>query len=201
MNGFELYNALVGLLSAVGFCYFLYVEERVAPEYRSFLVTMVSGLILFAVAPLISLLLPIAAHVLHGVAALLIIVSLYDPVHNDLRRDEWTVLLFRNPNDIRHTATWMVPLDDEVLELFHTTNLVLTPSIIAHNTDHSREAVNRRLTRLTEAALVERVERGKYRLTTLGDEYLEGRVDPDAQTGGGDAAGGCDVADADPVDA
>lgn len=178
MNGFEVYNAAVGLLTTVGFCYFLYVEERVAPEYRSFLVTMILGLVLFAVAPLISLLLPIAAHVLHGVAAVLVVVSLYDPVHNDLRHEEWSYLLLRDPNDIRRPAAWMVPLDDEVLEVFHSTDLVLTPAIIAHNTDHSRGAVNRRLSRLAEAGLVERVARGKYRLTYLGDEYLQGRVDP-----------------------
>ena len=62
-------------------------------------------------------------------------------------------------SDMRQPADWMVPMDDEILELFHSAHLVLTPSIIAYNIDHSREEVNRRLSALEDKDLIERVER------------------------------------------
>jgi predicted transcriptional regulator len=69
----------------------------------------------------------------------------------------------------------MTPMDDDILELFHSSHLVLTPSIIAYNTGYSREEVNRRLRELTENGLMKRVERGKYRITTIGENYLTGK--------------------------
>ena len=65
-------------------------------------------------------------------------------------------------------------MDDEILELFHSTHLMLTPSIIAYNLDRSREEVNRRLIELVDHGLVERVDRGKYRITEFGEQYLRG---------------------------
>jgi DNA-binding IclR family transcriptional regulator len=66
-------------------------------------------------------------------------------------------------------------MDDRVLELFHTSDLVLTPAIIAYNIDYSRGEVNRRLAELETHGFVEKVERGKYRLTEQGEQYLQGR--------------------------
>ena len=168
------YNAAIGVLGGVGVLYLLYLQRFVVETRRFILVTTVGLLTFTTVAPVFQLVAPAYLHLVHGVAALLVIFGLYDPVHNDLRKDEWARLLLQEPSELRHPGEWMVPMDDEILELFHSAHLVLTPSIIAFNIDRSREEVNRRLTELTEHNLVERVDRGKYRITEFGERYLRG---------------------------
>ena len=181
-DAFQLYNLAVGVLSAVGLLYLAY-SQRFVVGYRRFLYLLIAGFLLFSIGgPLVDLFAPSLTHAVHGVAALFVIFGLYDPVHNDLRKDEWARLLLREPSDLRHPGEWMVPMDDEILELFHSAHLVLTPSIIAYNLDRSREEVNRRLTALEERELVERVERGKYRITSLGEQYLQGMLAGDRPT-------------------
>jgi len=72
-----------------------------------------------------------------------------------------------------------MPIDDRILEALATSGLVLSPSVIAFNIDKSRSEVNRRLSALVEHGLVERVKRGYYKITELGEQYLAGEVDPD----------------------
>ncbi|WP_424015193.1 transcriptional regulator [Halorubrum xinjiangense] len=69
----------------------------------------------------------------------------------------------------------MTPMDDRVLEVLDA-GLVLSPTIIAYNIDKSREAVGRRLSKLSEAGLVDRIERGRYEITDSGQSYLTGEV-------------------------
>lgn len=184
MIGLDLFTGYVlmmGVVAGLGLLVLLYAEFD-AVEYDSFVLITVAGLFLFIIGgPLTELLAPSAVHWIHGVAALLVLFGLYSPVQNDLRREEWASLLLTDPSQIRKPAEWMAPIDDAVLGLFHSSELVLTPAIIAYNIDYSREEVNRRLTRLEEAGLVERVERGKYRLTELGERYLRGGVDLDGR--------------------
>jgi predicted transcriptional regulator len=71
----------------------------------------------------------------------------------------------------------MTQLDDEILELLDSSKLVLSPSIIAFNIDRSREGVADRITTLTDYGLIEKVERGKYRITEEGEQYLQGELD------------------------
>lgn len=176
LDPFVLYNAVMGMLAAVGLLYVLYTQQF-APEYRRCLFVTMAGLMTFAVvSPAFEMLFPSFVHVVHGVSALLVVLGLYDPVSNDLRKDEWAALLLKEPKEMRHPAEWMVPADDRILEVFHSSELVLTPAIIAYNIDYSREEVNRRLSELGDAGLVERVERGKYRLTDLGEKYLRGSL-------------------------
>jgi CRP-like cAMP-binding protein len=170
---FMLYNVLVGSLSVVGFLYLL-TRSRYA-AYQRFLTLLVAGLGLFVVGgPIVDLLAPSWSHLVHGTAAGFVILGLYEPIHHDLRHEQWAKLMLRDPTQIRDDASWMVPMDDDILELFHSSDLVLTPAIIAHNTGYSREQVNRRLGELHDARFVERVERGKYRITEVGDAYLAG---------------------------
>ena len=70
----------------------------------------------------------------------------------------------------------MTPMDDRVLEVLDA-GLVLSPTIIAYNIDKSREAVGRRLSELSEAGLVNRIERGRYEITDRGRAYLAGELD------------------------
>ena len=167
----------MALTDWLGLVYLPYAERFVVGNRRFLLVTTLGILLFLAVAPLVELFAPEFVHVAHGFAALLVILGLYDPVHNDLRKDAWASLLFRDPSDSRHPAGWMVPLDDEILTLFHRKDLVLTPAIVAYNLDRSREEVNRRLSELEDCGLVDRVERGKYRITAVGEQYLAGEAE------------------------
>jgi len=72
-----------------------------------------------------------------------------------------------------------MPIDDRILEALATSGLVLSPSVIAFNIDKSRSEVNRRLSVLVEHNLVERVKRGYYEITNLGERYLAGDINLD----------------------
>lgn len=175
------YDVSIGLLAAVGLVYLAY-SQRFIVGYRRFFYLLIAGLLVFSVGgPLADLYAPDYLHLVHGLAALLVVFGLYDPVHNDLRTDEWARLLVREPSELRHPGGWMVPMDDRILELFHSSDLVLTPAIIAYNIEHSREEVNRRLTALEAHGLVQRPERGKYRITQIGEQYLHGELATNSQ--------------------
>lgn len=167
------YDLVVGVLTAVGLLYLLY-SQRTVVGYNRFIDFLIGGVLLFVVGgPIADLVMPGWIHVVHGTAALLVILGLYDPIHNNLRKAAWAELILNDPAVMRNQADWMVPMDEEILELFQSAHLVLTPTIIAYNTQHSRESVSRRLSELTENGLVERVDHGKYRMTGLGEQYLE----------------------------
>lgn len=169
------YNLVMGVLSAVGLIYLVYTQRHVFSS--RFLLMLGTGFLVFSIGgPLADLFASKWHHLVHGIAALFIVFGLYNPVHNDLRTDEWMEVLLQDPAVMRHPEEWMRPIDESVLELFHSSDLVLTPAIIAYNIEYSSKEVNRRLSELEEHNFVERVERGKYRLTNLGEAYLEGRL-------------------------
>lgn len=170
------YNLAIGLVTGIGILYFLFVKPTVV-EYHRFLFVTIAGLLLFLIGgPIAELLIPTFVHWVHGIAALLVILGLYDPVENDVRHEAWADTLLEEPSQVRQPQEWMMPIDDAILELFYSTNLVLTPSIIAYNIDYSRDEVNRRLVELEQRGFVSKVERGKYRITALGRQYLDGTV-------------------------
>ena len=81
---------------------------------------------------------------------------------------------------MREPAPWMqMPIDDRILEALATSGLVLSPSVIAFYIDKARSEVNRRLSVLVDHGLVERVKRGYYKITKMGDQYLTGDLDPE----------------------
>lgn len=173
---FTFYNVAVGLATGIGVFYFLFFRPSVV-QYDHFLLVTVSGLLLFLVGgPVAELLVSPLVHWVHGFAALMVIFGLYDPLENDLRREAWADVLLQEPAAVRQQANWMLPVDDAILRLFHSTELVLTPTIIGYNIDYSREEVNRRLGELEDRGFVARVERGKYRITELGRQYIGGSV-------------------------
>lgn len=136
---------------------------------------LVLGAVLYAVGgPLSELFYPRALHWVHGIASLFAIAGMYSPVQDDLQNGPWNDLLLSDAVKGRQNATWMVPLDDEILEVLYSTGLVLTPAVIAYNLEYSREEVNRRLTRLESEGMVERVQRGKYQLSERGERYVDG---------------------------
>ncbi|MDF9748142.1 winged-helix domain-containing protein [Natrinema salsiterrestre] len=179
MNGpttFVWYNLAVGIIVVLELYYLLYFETA-ATAYRQFVLTTISGLGLAVIGgPITELIAPSQVHLVHGVAALLVIFGLYNPITNDVRTGDWSRVLLNDPSRVRQQTEWMAPMDDEILSVFYDANLVLTPSIIAFNIGFSQKEVNRRLLELEEHGLIERVKRGKYQLTERGEQYLHGRL-------------------------
>jgi len=172
---FVRYDLLVGIFAMVGLIYLFYIQRYVI-QFHRFLYFLLCGFFVFSIGgPLADLFVPNWSHAVHGLAALLVVFALYNPVHNDLRKDEWARLVLQDPAWIRHPAEWMTPMDDQILKLFQSSDLVLSPAIIAYNIGFSRGEVNRRLTELQGHGFVEKVERGKYRLSTQGQQYIEGQ--------------------------
>nr|WP_226006624.1 MarR family transcriptional regulator [Natrinema salinisoli] len=66
--------------------------------------------------------------------------------------------------------------DDRILETLEYSGLALSPSVIAYNTDYSRNYVNKRIRKLRESSLVDRPDEGYYRITDRGRAYLEGEL-------------------------
>ncbi len=69
--------------------------------------------------------------------------------------------------------------DDRILETLESSGLILSPAVIAKNTDYTRNYVNKRMRKLREEDLVERVEDGYYRISDRGQAYLRGELDAD----------------------
>jgi DNA-binding transcriptional ArsR family regulator len=79
-------------------------------------------------------------------------------------------------------ASWMTPADRAILErLLNQGNdeLVLTPALIAENTDYARTTVREHLKILREKGMVEYYDedRAIYRLSSEGRAYLNGELD------------------------
>lgn len=79
-------------------------------------------------------------------------------------------------------ASWMTPVDRDILELLHNDagrELVLTPGLIAENTDWERQTVREHLSDLLDHDLVEYHDESRaiYRLSARGRDYLAGKTD------------------------
>lgn len=78
---------------------------------------------------------------------------------------------------MRRRPDWMRPTDDLILDTLASSELVLTPAVIAYNLDLDRSHVNKRLSEFVEHNLVDRVDRGYYSVTEKGLTYLRGELD------------------------
>lgn len=67
--------------------------------------------------------------------------------------------------------------DDRILETLADSGLILSPSVIAINTDYTRNYINKRVAILLENGLVNRVNEGYYVITEKGRQYLAGELD------------------------
>jgi len=181
LDPFFVYDFGVDLLSGVGLVYLL-VSERRLMGHRQFFFETTFGIFLFVLAEPLSLWFPRwVTHGFHGLGLLLIGVGVARPVMRELHDDHWANLLVERPESVRPRPDWMTPMDDEILDLFHYADLVLSPGLIAYNIDHSREAVTRHLSTLVDHGFLTRVERGKYRLTPIGEQYFYGDVAEDVE--------------------
>lgn len=90
-------------------------------------------------------------------------------------------------------ASWMTPVDRDILELLENGDrqeLVLTPSVVAANTNWERQTVREHLLGLAANGLVEYEDeaRALYRLSERGRAYLAGRLDVAALEDGADGS-------------
>lgn len=89
-----------------------------------------------------------------------------------------------NGNSMHREVEWMVPADTSILELLHAArdqrgrHLIWTPNTIGLNTGYSRKHTANRCLVLTEHGLLERLDRGRYRLSDLGERVLDGEIEP-----------------------
>jgi len=98
------YDAIVGLVTGVGVFYVPFFRPTVV-DYHHYIVLTVSGLVLFLVGgPIAALFYAPLVHWIHGVAALTMVLGLYDPLENDLRRDAWADILLQEPVQVRTRA-------------------------------------------------------------------------------------------------
>jgi hypothetical protein len=83
---------------------------------------------------------------------------------------------------------WITDLDREICGLLRH-GLILTPSVLAKNLDRPRSSISRRLNTLEAGNIVEKIERGHYKMTeeglarmvqtvSLGDIEDDPKIDP-----------------------
>lgn len=78
---------------------------------------------------------------------------------------------------MRPRVEWMNQTDNRILELLEESNLILSPAVTAVNLDYSRNWVSRRMSKLEDADLIEKVNGSYYRITDRGRAYLEGELE------------------------
>ena len=82
---------------------------------------------------------------------------------------------------MRPRVEWITRADDYILELLESTDMALTPRVLAFNLDYSRRYIGDRCRLLLEADLVQKVgeKQGFYRISDKGRAYLRGELTPD----------------------
>lgn len=71
---------------------------------------------------------------------------------------------------------WLTDLDREILALLGNSMIIMTPAVIAKNIDRSRSSVSRRLNTLEAGGMVEKVERGHYRISDEGHAKMYQKI-------------------------
>ena len=75
---------------------------------------------------------------------------------------------------------WITDLDREILALLGNSRLIMTPAVIAKNIERSRSSISRRLNTLEAGGMVEKVERGHYKITDEGHARMYQEVPVEA---------------------
>jgi predicted transcriptional regulator len=73
----------------------------------------------------------------------------------------------------------MTQADERILEFLAEKEIVASPSVIAANIDYTGEYISRRCRELANEGLLQRVDASNYRLTDLGNRFLEGEINAD----------------------
>jgi len=84
---------------------------------------------------------------------------------------------------IHHKVGWMVDADSFILLFAFSTRDIqnrpakLTPKVIAMNIGYSRKHVGNRCRTLADRGLLEKANRGEYRLSNKGYQLMSGEID------------------------
>lgn len=78
---------------------------------------------------------------------------------------------------MRPRVEWMTQADERVLEFLYEKDIIASPAVIAANIDYTGEYISRRCRKLTNAGLLQRADASNYRLTELGEQFLNGEID------------------------
>lgn len=78
---------------------------------------------------------------------------------------------------MRPRVEWITQADERVLEFLRDKDIVASPSVIAANIDYTSEYISRRCRKLEDAGLLQRVDATNYRITEVGERFLEGDID------------------------
>ena len=71
----------------------------------------------------------------------------------------------------------MTQADERILEFLQEKDIIASPSVIAANIDYTGEYISRRCRKLEDAGLLQRVDPSNYRLTDLGNRFLEAQAE------------------------
>lgn len=84
-------------------------------------------------------------------------------------------------NIMRKSADWMVIWDDRILEITDEVGPTSASMLTKHDHIHtSRSTISRRLNKLADYGLLERLPNGVYMITDTGKDYLDNNVDANA---------------------
>jgi len=87
--------------------------------------------------------------------------------------------------DMYPEVDWLAPADRYILEYLNSARkpdgepAEQTPKVIGLNTTISRKHSGARCRVLDEKGLVEKTDRGVYRITELGERFVKGELEPD----------------------
>lgn len=163
-----LYVHSLGVLEGSGFLYIFY-RKRAKIARNPALILPAVGFLLFVTAEMgVGFVSPLIVHLGHAAAAALLSFGLVATLFQWTSVNSSTAALFRDEVQ----PEWMTEMDDSILSMLEQSNIVLSPTLLSYNLGYSRESVNRHLRKLEDHDYVERVDRGKYRLTDSGQEYL-----------------------------
>jgi hypothetical protein len=86
--------------------------------------------------------------------------------------------LFNNWEELE-PPDWITDLDRDILAILGNSGLIMTPAIIAKNIDRPRSSVSNRLSTLEAGEMVEKVERGHYKISDKGYSMMTQKITAD----------------------
>lgn len=88
-------------------------------------------------------------------------------------------------DEMHRQVDWLTAADVRILEFLHASRdtagrpAINTPTTVAANTGYAQKYAGERIRHLADHDLVEKVERGKYRLSQAGEELMSGEIRPE----------------------
>lgn len=79
---------------------------------------------------------------------------------------------------MRKSSSWMTLWDDRLMEVIRKKGPSSAGELVDHQYIHvSKSTISRRLNKLADYELLDRLPNGVYRLTEKGESYLDGKLD------------------------